>query len=245
MTDHRHSPRDGAAGWLPNRRPCTAVGHRGFPYRAVENTLPSLRAALAAGADSVEVDVRLTRDGVPVLLHDRTLRRLWGRDRPLSAVRLAELRELTGCGVPTLRAALSAVRESPTARLLVDLPDESAVRRTLGEVRDAGAADRVYYCGAGTALLAVRAQDPAAETAITWTRGVPPPPALLAAVRPRWVNYRFGLLSSSLVERAHADGLLVSAWTPDTRYAMSRLLRQGVDSVTTNRIDCLLRLLPR
>lgn len=56
----------------------TAVAHRGDPYRFRENTLDSLRSGLDRGADAVEFDVRLTRDGVPVLLHDDTLERLWG-----------------------------------------------------------------------------------------------------------------------------------------------------------------------
>ncbi|WP_030559609.1 glycerophosphodiester phosphodiesterase family protein, partial [Streptomyces exfoliatus] len=58
----------------------TAVAHRGDPYRARENTLRSVRSAVERGADAVEVDVRVTRDGVPVLLHDSTLERLWGQD---------------------------------------------------------------------------------------------------------------------------------------------------------------------
>lgn len=67
-------------------RTVTAVAHRGDPYRVRENTLASLRSALEQGADAVEIDVRLTRDGVPVLLHDSTLKRLWDHDRPLSAL---------------------------------------------------------------------------------------------------------------------------------------------------------------
>lgn len=59
----------------------TVVAHRGDPYVHRENTLPSVRSALHKGADVVEVDVRLTRDGVPVLLHDATLERLWGARR--------------------------------------------------------------------------------------------------------------------------------------------------------------------
>ena len=66
-------------------RTVSVVGHRGDPYRVRENTLPSLRSAIERGADAVEIDVRLTRDGVPVLLHDASLKRLWGHDRPLAA----------------------------------------------------------------------------------------------------------------------------------------------------------------
>ncbi|KAF4407055.1 MULTISPECIES: glycerophosphodiester phosphodiesterase [Streptomyces] len=223
----------------------TAVAHRGHPYRARENTLPSLRSALAAGADAVEFDVRVTRDGVPVLLHDATLERLWGHDRRLPDLGAADLRRLTGGGVPTLREALAEFAAYPAARALVDLPDASAVPAALDEIRDSGMRERVYYCGDTAALFAVRAREAGAEIALTWTTLAPPRPALLSALRPRWLNYRFGLLSGALVARAHADGLLVSAWTPDTRRSMNRLLRHGVDSITTNRIDCLSRLLGR
>ncbi|MGW0131988.1 glycerophosphodiester phosphodiesterase [Streptomyces sp. NPDC003299] len=220
----------------------TAVGHRGDPYRVRENTIASLRSALASGADAVEIDVRLTRDGVPVLLHDDTLKRLWERDRPLLALSLAEVEGLTGGGVPTLAAALAATDGS---RVMVDLPgtpDVRAARRIVDVVREAGAQDRVYYCAGAAAMLAVRAADPAAEIALTWTSLAPPRPAVLDAVRPRWLNYRFSLVDRALAERVHRDGYLLSVWTPDTRRAMRRLLDAGVDSITTNRIDILTAL---
>lgn len=93
-----------------------AVAHRGDPYRFRENTLPSVAAALAAGADAVEVDVQLTRDGVPVLLHDATLKRLWGLDRPvraLTAERLAAQRFEGGQRVPALAEALELLAGTP------------------------------------------------------------------------------------------------------------------------------------
>ncbi|MCT4354117.1 glycerophosphodiester phosphodiesterase [Streptomyces sp. Je 1-79] len=216
----------------------TVVGHRGDPYRVRENTLPSIVSAIEGGADAVEVDVRLTADGVPVLLHDDTLKRLWGHDRPLSALTHAQLRELTHDGVPTLREALIA---AGPYRLMLDLPggNEASVRRIVGTVRECGAAERVYYCAGGVAMLQVRAADPSAEIALTWTSLAPPRPTLLDAVRPRWLNYRFGLVSRALVERVHQDGFLLSAWTADTRRTMRKLLSHGVDSITTNRVDAL------
>ncbi len=183
--------------------------------------------------------MRLTRDGVPVLLHDDTLKRLWRIDRPLAALTLADVRELTGPqGVPTLREALEA---AGPRRVMIDLPGRppgpcapwSAPSAT------AGAADRVYYCSGAPAMLLVRAEDPAAELALTWTTLAPARPALLAALAPRWLNYRFGLVSGALADRVHRDGLLVSAWTADTRRTMRRLIDAGVDSVTTNRVDAL------
>ncbi|WBO63536.1 glycerophosphodiester phosphodiesterase [Streptomyces camelliae] len=217
----------------------TAVAHRGDPYRFRENTTDSLRSALDQGADAVEIDVRLTRDGVPVLLHDGTLKRLWEVDRPLAALSAEELRGLTAGGVPTLAEALAATGDS---RVMVDLcgrVERRMVDRVMDVVRQSGARERVYYCAGAEAMLAVRAADPAAEIALTWTTLAPPRPALLAAVRPRWLNYRFSLVSRDLAARVHHDGCLVSVWTPDTRRSLRRLLDLGVDSITTNRVDVL------
>ncbi|WP_175411244.1 glycerophosphodiester phosphodiesterase [Streptomyces sp. TRM64462] len=225
------------------RSTVTVVGHRGDPYRVRENTLASIRSALARGAHAVEVDVRLTRDGVPVLLHDDTLRRLWRIDRPLAALTLADVRELTGAeGVPTLREALAA---ADGHRVMVDLPgaDAAAVRTIVGTVRDCGAAERVYYCSGASAMLLVRAADATAELALTWTTLAPARPALVAALAPRWLNFRFGLVSAALADRVHRDGLLVSAWTADTRRTMRRLVAHGADSITTNRVDTLTSVL--
>ncbi|MFE0644739.1 glycerophosphodiester phosphodiesterase [Streptomyces sp. NPDC058877] len=223
-------------------RPVTAVGHRGDPYRVRENTLPSIASAIEQGADAVEIDVRLTGDGVPVLLHDDTLKRLWGHDRPLSSLTHAQVRELTHDGVPTLRDALLTAGEH---RLMLDLPggDGDSVRAIVRTVHECGAGDRVYYCAGAAAMLRVRAADPAAEIALTWTTLAPPRPVLLDAVRPRWLNYRFGLVSRALAERVHRDGYLVSAWTADTARTMRKLILNGVDSVTTNRVDTLAALL--
>ncbi|MFJ9538816.1 glycerophosphodiester phosphodiesterase [Streptomyces sp. NPDC101225] len=220
----------------------TAVAHRGAPYRVRENTIDSLRSALAQGADAVEIDVRLTKDGVPVLLHDRTLKRLWEHERPLSSLSADEVRGLTGGGVPTLAEALAATGGS---RVMLDLPGTREVRtarRIADAVREAGARDRVYYCADAPAMLAVRAADPSAEIALTWQTLAPPRPALLAAVRPRWLNYRFSLVGRDLAARVHHDGYLLSVWTPDTRRSMLRLIEVGVDSITTNRVDVLCAL---
>ncbi|MER5197018.1 glycerophosphodiester phosphodiesterase [Streptomyces sp. NPDC002755] len=223
-------------------RNVTAVAHRGDPYRFRENTLDSLRSALDQGADAVELDVRLTRDGVPVLLHDETLKRLWEQDRPLRSLSAAEVRGLTAGGVPTLAEALAA---TPGSRLMLDLPGTREVRtaqRIVDTVREAGAADRVLYCADAVAMLAVRAADPSAEIALTCTSLAPPRSALLDAVKPRWLNYRFSLVDRDLAARVHHDGHLLSVWTPDTRRSMRRLIDLGVDSITTNRIEVLTAL---
>ena len=91
--------------------------HRGFSARAPENTLPALQAALEAGAHVAEIDVRLTRDGKLVLMHDSEVDRTTDGSGPVKAMSLNELKKLdagrwfdrkyTGIQVPTLDEVLT------------------------------------------------------------------------------------------------------------------------------------------
>ncbi|MCE7079992.1 glycerophosphodiester phosphodiesterase [Streptomyces sp. ST2-7A] len=234
----------------PAGRPADAPGrtlvvaHRGDPYRVRENTLASFRSAIAEGADAIELDVRLSRDGVPVVVHDPGLKRLWGVDRAVADLTVAEIREASGGGVPTLVEALGA--SFPT-RVLIDLPepDGAIARAAVATVAGNGSADRVYWCGDPAALLAVRAADPGAEIALTWKRSAPVRAGLVAEVRPRWLNYRFGLLDRATVERAREAGYLLGAWTVDSGRTMRGLLDLGVDAITSNRPGTLRRAVER
>ncbi len=221
-----------------------AVAHRGDPYHERENTLASFRSAVAAGADAVELDVRRTADGVPVVVHDATLDRLWGHRRPVAGLTARELRDVTGGGVPTLDEALAT---TAGVRTLVDLPERSAgtALAALAAVRRAGAAGRVYYSGDPVALRAVRTADADAEICLTWQRTSRPRDAFLAEIGPRWLNYPFGLITRRTIEEDRARGLLVSAWTADSPRTMRRLIALGVDSITTNRVGALRSLIDR
>src|SRR4029077_5089067 len=70
------------------------IGHRGASAVAPENTLAAFDLALKSGADGVEFDVRLSRDGVPVIIHDETLRRTGLRPERVSDLTVAELKQV-------------------------------------------------------------------------------------------------------------------------------------------------------
>src|SRR5690242_14868695 len=76
------------------------IGHRGAPLVALENTMASFEAAIAAGAHGIEFDVQLSRDRTPVIIHDDTLTRTHGVRRRVAELTGAELR---GLSVPSLR----------------------------------------------------------------------------------------------------------------------------------------------
>lgn len=97
----------------------------------------------------------------------------------------------------------------------------------------------MLFCGPATALLKVRALAPGVPLALTWKQPGLPVAALLADLRPRYLNPPFGLVDRALVEQAADAGLAVSTWTVDLRRTMLRMREAGVASVTSNRIELL------
>jgi len=227
-----------------------AVGHRGAPMLATENTLPSIDAAIAAGADWVEVDVKLTRDQVPVLLHDRTLHRIWGVGSPVADIDLAGLpgrAARTGAGVsercvPTLHEALDFIK-GRGIRLLIDVTAGPAGAASVRLAADLGRMDEVAFTGDTEALALVRAEAPDAVITMTWESPVLPGEALFARIRPQYLNQPWILLDEMVIERVHASGRLVATYTVDDRDRMRWLAEAGVDAITSNDIAALVALL--
>ena len=114
------------------------VAHRGDAARFPENTVPALRGALDAGARWLECDVQLSRDRVPMLLHDGDLARTF--DDPRSVFDL-DADALALLGVPTLKDAIALLGGFPDATLFVEIKQESIDRfghdAIVGEVRSA------------------------------------------------------------------------------------------------------------
>ena len=105
-----------------------AIAHRGASRDRPENTLSAFDEALRRGADAIELDLQLSRDGVPVVYHDRTLARAGGGRRRMSQLTLAQLRRLDagfrsdafgGERIPTLTAVLR--RYARRTRLLLEI----------------------------------------------------------------------------------------------------------------------------
>ena len=162
-----------------------AFAHRGGAALRPENTIEAFDHGLALGADGLELDVHLSRDGVVVVHHDDTLERTTNARGPIAARAAEELDRADagywftpdpgaenppypyrgcGIGVPRLRTVL---RRYPNARLIVELktPDGELARRAIDEIRSAGAVERValgsFY---GRTLQEARRYEPRIST---------------------------------------------------------------------------------
>ncbi|MDH3947466.1 MAG: glycerophosphodiester phosphodiesterase family protein [Gammaproteobacteria bacterium] len=109
------------------------VAHRGYPARLPENTLPSVEAALQAGARYVEVDVQLSKDAEPVLFHDRDLQRLCGQDGAVHDYNWHELQmfrvhdrsraieNVLDIAIPHLHELVTLLRQHPDVTVFIEL----------------------------------------------------------------------------------------------------------------------------
>lgn len=212
----------------------TAVAHRGDPWAFVENTLPGFASAIAQGADVVELDARVCADDVPVVIHDETFTRIWGLVQPVADTTAAEVAALSvpGSGVPTLTQALDLFTGGIT-KVMVDLPSTDRVDRIIAVVHGHPARDRVLWSGETDALAIVRAADP---------------DAVICAhshdtdLSPVMINMDGSSATAADRDRAHAAGQGLSVWTIDDPELMSAAIAMGVDSITTNRLDLLLKV---
>ena len=233
------------------------IGHRGTPScpRHPENTLHSIRAALDAGADGVEIDVQATRDGVLVLAHDPDLGRVLGTGARTGPVvvksSFAELRALRfphGAAIPTLTEALDLAAErhafvvtevkpenggaaaARTARLLAALLGDRRVRRP--------GADRVSTSSFHLLTAAALAGYGTVSGALIIAPYVDPDTAARRA-RERGVtdvhlNPVHVRRDCGVVARLHALGLLVSVGVVDDPGEARLMARLGVDMICTD-----------
>lgn len=234
------------------------IGHRGSAGTHPENTLASFEAALAQGAQILESDIHVSRDGVPILLHDPDVARVTGgegraADLDFAAIQALDVGRAHPAAeggphrIPSLEAAFDAF---PDARfnLEVKCPDPAAVRATLDLVARFDRADRTLLAAGEDdvmrllrAALAAHRVRPAIGAslseivaAIGSALGKGPMPDGVDALQ---IPPEFGgqpLATRELVEHAHANGVAVHVWTINDLDEIASLLDRGVDGIVTD-----------
>jgi glycerophosphoryl diester phosphodiesterase len=224
------------------------AAHRG-DLAAPENTIPALEAAIASGADFVEVDVQLTADGVPVLMHDWTVDRttdgegfVWQLDfKQIRALDAGSWHspEYAGLQVPTLKQFLDLLRGSDVWAL-VELKGTWNVEQLVTIQRlllQADAEGRVVL--ASFDIMTLRSLErvaPHAHRAIV-AREIHGDPAVLAEASGASIiisHHRFLRSSPEVVWQAQRAGLSVFAYTLNDEHDWSRALRVGIDGIITD-----------
>lgn len=215
------------------------LGHRGSPDPATpENTLAAVERALRRGAHGVEVDVRLTADGVAVCHHDPGLDRTAGDPRAISGLTWPELTDLP-LVVPRLLDVLDAVQGRGHLVVEVKTPARPSaagfeVLDVLVEVLHGRDLSQVVVSSFDHPRLARLRRMLDVRTGLLLRPGVPMAVAVRRAladghdeVHPHVLSALTGL---DLVGRAHQQGLRVTTWTVDRPDHLRRLAAAGVDA---------------
>jgi len=237
------------------------IAHRGYSSVAPENTLAAFEAAIDAGAEILECDVQLTADGVPVIVHDRTVDRTTngsGAVRDLSWSAIAELdagyaarfgAAYSGQRVPRLDDLFDLARGR--AAVFVEIKPEAVTERVDGVeaqlVEAARRTDMLDSVGvlsfAPVALQRVRPLAPQLPLGLVfhWWRHRRLVEEALAIGVDYLIAYTPRLLQhAEIVSRAHAEGLRVGAYVADSVAAVAGLLQAGVDGIATNSVGDIL-----
>ena len=266
-TRRRQESRAAAGDWPVN------FAHRGDSTRAPENTLEAFRKAVEAGAGGLELDVRLTRDGHVVVIHDATLDRTTSGSGAVRAATLKEIKGLDaghgfsqdggmtypyrglGLEVPTLAEVLE---EFPDISVNIDIKDgrPGNGEAVIGVLRRAGAEGRALvvskYHVAVRRVRKVSGGSVASgasrrEIAVFYLLGALRLEGLLKpdydALQVPVTYAKLALVTRRFVRAAHARGVRVDAWTINDPAEMRRLLDLGVDVVMTDHPDALASVL--
>jgi glycerophosphoryl diester phosphodiesterase len=245
--------------------------HRGGAALAPENTLAAFERGLTLGADGIELDVHLSRDGAVVVHHDATVDRTTDGHGAVSGLTADELARLDagfhfrgdsvdgypfrgrGIGVPRLAEVLSRFRD---ARVIIEMKESGAAlaQAIVDVVRRADAVERVCIGSKWRrALSTVRASAPAIATSAayeevrwalyrSWIGWPPSPRDCYGGFQVPESAEGLRVVSPRFIRAAHRGGRAVQVWTVNREDQARRLLGWGVDALITDRPDVIVPL---
>jgi len=244
------------------------VGHRGAMGHAPENTMKSFEQALVLGADMLEFDVRLTKDAVPVVVHDANLDRTSNKSLNVVDLTLKDISTLdagswfdlrfVGETIPTLATVLKWAKTKKTkskakfayfVELKVEGDEgrrEMLIQAVLKELKANGVLNRTVLVSFDEPTLSIcRRVSPTTATGLLYSDYLFDALERAKALKTNHILPRKDRVTGDLVEEAHKAGLSVVAWTADRLDEFRKLVIWGVDAVATNYPDRLLEFYQR
>jgi glycerophosphoryl diester phosphodiesterase len=229
------------------------IAHRGYSAIAPENTIAAFSAAIEQGANSIEFDVQLSSDGIPVIIHDITLNRTTNGTGNVKDKTLEQLKQLdagawfhpkfTGEKIPTLRETLNAIKNLPMFAY-VEVKDsqnwtDTDVDNFAQILIQTGWENKcIVLCFKEKLLEQVRERSPKIKLGYlvnsesTYTEKLPKAAADVNAVM--MSEYHVLLKNPSLIETTRNQGLDVGVWTVDSQEDLQKLVNLGVVRIATN-----------
>lgn len=216
------------------------IAHRGASAYEPENTLRSFKRAMEMGAEMMELDVRFSRDGHLVIIHDKKVDRTTNGRGLVKEMTLRELKKLDagkGEKIPTLEEVFDLGKG--TIKFVVELKDRGTEEKVINLIRDKGLVDDVFLVSFHCDLIKrAKSLEPRIRTGLimlfsfdTAGRGKE---CNADAVAP---SQHF--ITRGMVERVHKNGMFLFTWTVDSPKKAKKLKDMGVDGIVTNKPDVI------
>lgn len=221
------------------------TAHRGSSVTAPENTIPAIEKAMEEMADSVEIDVQMTSDGVIVLGHDASLKRVAGVNRSIASMTFAQLQQLDvgswfsksyeGTRIPALSEVLELCSQKIGLNIEIkyvgknsDLPEKTAEM-----IKAYGMENQCVVTSTNLPYLRrVKEVLPEVRTGYIISAAYG---NFYSSEDVDFISIRSGFVTSALMQNAHEQGKAVYAWTVNSKSELERLTLLGVDGIITDR----------
>ena len=221
------------------------TAHRGSSRTAPENTIPAIEAAVEEMADSVEIDVQMTADGVVVLGHDASLKRVAGVNRSIASMTFEELEKLdvgswfsseyAGTRIPSLSEVLELCSQKISLNIEIKYVGKNSElpEKTAEMVREYGMENQCVITSTNLSYLKrVKEVLPEIRTGYIISAAYG---NFYSSEDVDFISIRSGFVTSALMQNAHEQGKAVYAWTVNTKSELERLTLLGVDGIITDR----------
>jgi glycerophosphoryl diester phosphodiesterase len=212
------------------------VGHRGARAYEIENTLESFQKAIELGVNAIELDVRKSKDGKLIVIHDDNLKKVFSKDVFVNQATLKELKQSTENKIPTLEEALKTI-DRKVEKILIELKEVGYEKKVLEIVKKEKLKDRVIIISFHEqALSNVKKLDKEIETGLIYSKYQNPVEAALQLNAQYLVPlYRF--THTRDIEKAHKNNLKVIVWTINTKQEVKEYIAKGVDGIASDKPD--------
>jgi glycerophosphoryl diester phosphodiesterase len=211
------------------------MGHRGAAALEPENTLLSISRAVEIGVDAVEIDVRLSKDKVPVVIHDFTVDRTTNGTGPVSGHELKEIKKLDagkGETIPTLQEVMDLIESRVT--LVIELKDADTERPVMELLEKNQLEENIYVISFWHELVrAAKERNDRIRTGVLLV-GCPVDSCVATHAFADALVMRYNFVNRQFVELAHKEGLRVFVWNIDDADLLPPYVEMGVDGIGSN-----------
>lgn len=240
------------------------IAHRGACKAAPQNTIPAFVRAIEMGADGIENDVHLTRDGYVVICHNYEIDETSDGKGDIADYTLEELKkfdfgayfseDFRGTRIPTLEEYLDVAGPLKVMNVEIKPPRQKGsaiVRRTIEIVRERGMLDKLLISSFDEEVIKeVKAIDPSVKTGFLYSVESPniekiyeDPIGYTVALGADAVHPLCFFPDEAYIKKAHEHGLIVNPWTVDVEEGMRTLRDWGCDGIITDVPDLAVKTL--